>query len=25
MAEAIDEAKPVYRVTPGREGVAFEV
>ena len=25
MAEAIDEAKPVYRVTPGREGMAFEV
>jgi phosphoribosyl 1,2-cyclic phosphodiesterase len=25
MAEAIDDAKPVYRVTPGREGMAFDI
>jgi phosphoribosyl 1,2-cyclic phosphodiesterase len=25
MAAAIDEAKPRYRVTPGREGMTFEL
>lgn len=25
MAEAIDDARPAYRVTPGQEGMAFEV
>jgi PAS domain-containing protein len=25
MAEAIDDAKPAYRVTPGREGMAFDI
>ncbi len=25
MAEAIAEAKPAYRVTPGQEGATFEL
>jgi hypothetical protein len=25
MAEAIDDAKPAYRVTPGREGMTFDL
>jgi hypothetical protein len=25
MAEAIDDAKPGYRVTPGREGMGFRL